>query len=224
MNSQAAAFLAEARKGLGLAGRPNYITQWYAARHGQAFLRASWCDMAVSYWGARAGLGDLVGEFAYCPYHKAWLQSLGRWKAQGAPGDLVFFDWDDDRVADHIGVVETVRADGAYVTIEGNTSDQVARRVRYSRDILGFGRPAWRPDPAAPPASTYPGTVYKRGARGELVKKIQRKLIAKGFPLHSGADGVFGPEVEAAVRAFQRVMHVTVDGQVGPVTWGGLFG
>ena len=40
-------------------------------------------------------------------------------------------------------------------------------------------------------------------------------------------DGIFGPETDAAVHAFQRALHqdipsVVVDGIAGPVTWRAL--
>ena len=41
---------------------------------------------------------------------------------QPQPGDLIVWD-------EHIGVVESVDADGTIKTIEGNSSDQVARRT-----------------------------------------------------------------------------------------------
>lgn len=54
--------------------------------------------------------------------------------------------------------------------------------------------------------------TLSRGARGELVKTIQRKVKV-------GEDGVFGPGTEAAVRKFQRDNGVVPDGIVGPKTW-----
>jgi peptidoglycan hydrolase-like protein with peptidoglycan-binding domain len=36
-------------------------------------------------------------------------------------------------------------------------------------------------------------------------------------------DGIFGAKTLAAVRAFQRSRGLTVDGVVGPLTWGALF-
>ena len=38
----AAGMIAEARRSLGMSGRPNTITREYASRHGSEFLKASW--------------------------------------------------------------------------------------------------------------------------------------------------------------------------------------
>ena len=54
--------------------------------------------------------------------------------------------------------------------------------------------------------------TLRRGARGELVKQMQRKLKLAD-------DGVFGPATEAAVRAFQRKLGLVPDGIVGPMSW-----
>ena len=54
------------------------------------------------------------------------VQSHGQWGARGyadiAPGDAIFFDWDLDGSADHVGIV--VGTDGSRVyTVEGNSGD-----------------------------------------------------------------------------------------------------
>lgn len=36
-------------------------------------------------------------------------------------------------------------------------------------------------------------------------------------------DGIFGPKTQAATRAFQSAMRLTVDGIVGPQTWNRLL-
>ena len=66
------------------------------------------------------------------------------------PGDLIFFDWDNDSSPEnsdleHVGVV-LFTENGYVYTIEGNSSDSVALR-RYSldnSDIYGYGRLDWK--------------------------------------------------------------------------------
>lgn len=58
-------------------------------------------------------------------------------------------------------------------------------------------------------------------ARGS-VRKLQGLLNAGGARL--AVDGVFGSSTAAAVQAFQRRAGTTVDGVVGPATWGKLAG
>lgn len=61
--------------------------------------------------------------------------------------------------------------------------------------------------------------VLKRGNTGEWVRKLQEKLIADGQKLPKyGIDGLFGPETESAVRAYQSKHKLKVDGIAGPQT------
>jgi cell wall-associated NlpC family hydrolase len=62
---------------------------------------------------------------------------------------------------------------------------------------------------AAPP-------LYEPGDRGPAVARIQQLLNQHGA--HLAVDGIFGPQTEAAVKAFQRAQHLAVDGIVGPQT------
>jgi len=57
----------------------------------------------------------------------------------------------------------------------------------------------------------------KRGMKGADVKGLQKILIGAGH-LAGGADGVFGPKTEAAVKRLQAQMRLTADGIVGPAT------
>lgn len=59
-----------------------------------------------------------------------------------------------------------------------------------------------------------------RGDRGEYVKKLQRLLVSFGFNVGSaGIDGIFGVGTEMAVKNFQSVNNLSVDGKVGQKTW-----
>lgn len=59
--------------------------------------------------------------------------------------------------------------------------------------------------------------LLKRGSSGPVVAKVQRALGIR-------ADGIFGPQTRAAVRAFQKRHGLLVDGIVGTQTRGALFG
>lgn len=64
------------------------------------------------------------------------------------------------------------------------------------------------------------GTLAK-GQRGETVRLIQEWLGKAGFP-PGRADGWYGGNTEAAVRAFQRAAGLQVDGVAGQATWSAL--
>ena len=60
--------------------------------------------------------------------------------------------------------------------------------------------------------------TLKKGSKGQAVKDLQGAL--KALELLTGAvDGVFGKRTEDAVRAFQKLRGIEVDGIVGPITW-----
>lgn len=63
----------------------------------------------------------------------------------------------------------------------------------------------------------------KKGARGNLTRIIQLRLISNGYRLRHGADGRFGNETYQAVRQFQKSKGLQVDGIVGKQTWKALF-
>ena len=84
--------------------------------------------------------------------------------------------------------------------------------------ILNGATPKPPPIPAvepAPPPGTTARATLRRPMKGDLVKELQSKL---GLD----ADGTFGPQTEAAVRAFQRAHGFVPDGIVGPKTWAAL--
>jgi peptidoglycan hydrolase-like protein with peptidoglycan-binding domain len=59
------------------------------------------------------------------------------------------------------------------------------------------------------------------GASGEVVKRLERAL--RRTPNEGLAvDGVFGAQLENAVKEFQQGAGLTVDGIVGPATWAAL--
>jgi peptidoglycan hydrolase-like protein with peptidoglycan-binding domain len=69
--------------------------------------------------------------------------------------------------------------------------------------------------------SISPWPVVKKGATGHPIRTLQDLLRARGQTVT--VDGDFGPQTEAAVRAFQHDRGLTVDGVVGPATWSALI-
>lgn len=72
--------------------------------------------------------------------------------------------------------------------------------------------------------TSYPGRLLRRGTSGPGVVTVQVMLnrISQSYPAIpkiSSADGIFGVQTEAAVRKFQEVFDLDVDGIVGKATW-----
>ncbi len=64
-------------------------------------------------------------------------------------------------------------------------------------------------------------------ATSSYTQGVQRILFCQGeggnSTVEAFADGIYGPGTETSVRNFQTVNGLTVDGVVGPETWGALF-
>jgi peptidoglycan hydrolase-like protein with peptidoglycan-binding domain len=69
----------------------------------------------------------------------------------------------------------------------------------------------------------------KNGSSGDAVRAVQEEFQFRAGEPGQGlkVDGVFGPQTDSTVRAFQHALSldvpsVVVDGIVGPVTWQAL--
>ena len=121
-------------------GRPYW--SWYGFNS-----RVEWCACFVSWCYGQMGLSE--PRFAACQSQGIpWFTSHGQWGARGyeniAPGDAIFFDWDGDGSADHVGLV--IGTDGERVyTVEGNSGD-ACKIKSYPLDyacIKGYGLMNW---------------------------------------------------------------------------------
>jgi cell wall-associated NlpC family hydrolase len=111
----------------------------------QDYNRAEWCDMFVSWVGAKAGAKDM-GRDAYTVDHAKWFQKIGRWGDKPIPGAVVFYSWTGGGTdgIDHVGLVVKDNGDGTITTIEGNTTgDAVAKKVRPTTQVVGYGYPEY---------------------------------------------------------------------------------
>lgn len=63
--------------------------------------------------------------------------------------------------------------------------------------------------------------VLRSGSEGSAVQTAEQDLQHLGY--YKGAiDGIFGPELQRAVQAFQRAHGLSADGVIGPATWQAL--
>ena len=163
---------------------------------------------------------------AGCKYSLRYFNAKGQFHTHDPKkGDQIFFG-ESTEIVHHTGLVEDV--DDKYVyTIEGNTSDMVARRKYALNDpsIVGYGRPNYdavdAPDeqPTVEPAEedkpSY-GYVLRVGDSGARVMEMQKKLSDLGY----GDIADFGDTTLAAVLKFQSDNGLMIDGEAGNQTLG----
>lgn len=112
----------------------------------------AWCAATITAAAIEAGYTDIIPRECSCAAMIAAFKRMGRWQESDAyrpaPGDCIFYDWQDSGkgdntgAPDHVGMVE--RVSGEVITvIEGNYSDSVKRRTIpvNGRYVRGYGLP-----------------------------------------------------------------------------------
>lgn len=183
-----------------------------------------------------------------CSSGAQYFKTAGRWATQPQVGAVIFFFVNGG--INHTGIVTKVGV-GAIETVEGNSSDMVARRnyAIGSSKIAGYGIPKWAvvaknetsanqseipTSPEIPVSdSANPNNceateklpVLRKGMTGECVRAAQMLLNGRDCSCGVyGADGDFGNATLAAVLAFQRRNSLEADGIIGAQTWAALLG
>lgn len=112
----------------------------------------AWCATFGSAAAIAAGYTDIIPTECGCGQMIAAFQAMGRWVESDAyipaPGDYIFYDWDDNGIGDntgwpeHVGIVVSV-AGNVIRVIEGNKNDAVGYRevMVNGRYIRGYGVP-----------------------------------------------------------------------------------
>jgi hypothetical protein len=197
-----------------------------------------WCAQAVSKWFYDAGLplpAKTAKGFAWCQDGVSWFKQQQRFDRKPKIGDVVFYQFDRDASADHVGVVESV-GDGFVIAIEGNTNSaghrdggSVMRKQRPMSLVLGFGHPPYngnrkrgpiRPTPTVP---AWPGRDLKRASpfmKGDDVTTWQAQMRRRGWDID--VDGFYGEQSRKVCLAFQQEKRDwcgKADGVVGSRTW-----
>lgn len=125
------------------------LARGYAVKYTDA-----WCSTFVSAVAIKLGYTDIIPTECGCEKHIQLFKDIGEWVEDENrvpnPGDIIFYDWEDNGVgdnkgnADHIGIVEKVS--GSTITvIEGNLNDAVGRRniAVNGKYIRGYAVPKY---------------------------------------------------------------------------------
>lgn len=102
-----------------------------------------------------------------------------------------------------------------YALPKGRKSDPDFDMGEFRRQVTAIMNNTAAPPALIPAADPTGRPTVRRGASGDLVKKLQAAL-------HVDADGIFGPGTEAALRKFQSAKGMVPDGIAGPRTWAAL--
>ena len=138
-----AAMVAVAQSQIGNVGGAPYWSWWGLD------YRVEWCAIFVSWCADQCGYldaGVLPKMEGVRPYVD-WFIERSQWQGRDyepSPGDIIFFDWEGDGLADHVGIVERVENSVIY-TIEGNSGDHCIENRYYlgSAPVYGFGLPLY---------------------------------------------------------------------------------
>ena len=196
-----------------------------------------WCAAFVSAAAERVGAEEVIKECS-CDEMIRLYKQQGRWQENYVPqsGDLVFYDWDKNQSADHVGVIVSVTG-SVLKAIEGNVSNSVEYRVLSltSPLIRGFATPfaheKGSPVQGELSAKLTEGLTVALNlpqlsvpSAGNSVKALQQLLIGNGFSCGSfGADGDFGSATKNALIGYQKSKSLSPDGICGKQSWSALL-
>ena len=210
-----------------------------------------WCDCFVDWCFYQLADKDATkAQYLICQtgdlgaavnYSAGYYKNAGRYYTSGPKaGDQIFFNSNGSMT--HTGIVESVTS--TYVnTIEGNTSNMVARRSYRigASNISGYGRPRYDgdgnltaatgatsgvvtggvPSDGTPSTSTSTTTTTTNTAQIKQFQTWMNKTISAGLVV----DGAFGPKSKkAAVKILQNYLNtkykagLKVDGDYGKLS------
>lgn len=150
------------------------LARGYAVKYTDA-----WCATTVSAASIACGLTDIMPTECGCDAMIKLYQNLGRWEENDAyrpsPGDVVFYDWDDNGIgdnrgsSDHVGVVDHVSGNTITI-IEGNKSNAVGtREIQVNgKYIRGYGLPNYASKATSENHTEKPATLKHKA--GDIVK------------------------------------------------------
>ena len=136
--------------GMILGGSPAPGKEWYATWYNSDFTKDTpWCACFLSW-----AIDKNDGKLRFADVADGIVRLGNDWHpktengysiSKAVPGDLIFFDWDGDGNANHVGAL-LLKDGGRIYTIEGNSGGMVAVRYYNNADarIMGYGVLDWK--------------------------------------------------------------------------------
>lgn len=201
----------------------------------QMTMSDPWCCAFVVAMFVECNAGDIIPGYAACDQMISVFKSWGRWKARSASvnvGDIIFYDWNADGSADHVGIVVQNRF-GDLSIIEGNKSDSVSYRNISSSypQIIGYGVPNYDGSDGNQSPVNSTGSISEldrsyirtlpllQYSSQNIYVKILQVLLNYYGTVAIDVDGDFGPKTKSAVATYQMAHSLEVDGICGHETW-----
>lgn len=213
------------------------IQRWYYET--QSIVRDSWCSTSMSYMLNELGLLDKIGKKQENVYYMMKMCEDAAKRGVGTfyyrdkipanfnilRGTIVFMlNSDPPMTASSSKHVTSMyentkwRGSGNWKALGGNQSDMIRVSQYAQARIYAIYIPPYK--------SESKHTTLRKGDRGTEVSKLQTLLNELGYrddDAHVLAeDGSFGKRTEEAVKNFQRINGLVVDGVCGPKTWAKL--
>lgn len=223
----------------GSAKHKEIIDLYNKARYSDAYqmtMNDPWCCAFVVAVFEKCGMADIIPGYAACDQMISIFTKWGRYYSRSVrsvrPGDIIFYNWNGDLSADHVGIVVQNRF-GELSVIEGNKSDTVAYRSIGSMDscVLGYGVPNYE----ATSESRIDSTSYDldkeyvrtlpllQYGKNNVYVKILQILLNYYYNANLEVDGEYGVQTKKVVADYQMSNLLEVDGIVGTETWSHLL-
>lgn len=167
----------------------------------------SWCATFVSAVSIALGYTDIIPTECGCERMIELFKKIGSWveneNRTPAPGEIIFYDWDDSGSgdnkgwSDHVGIVEKVSG-GKITVIEGNLSNAVKRRTIAvnAKGIRGYGVPKYDTGTATPTETHEKPSNSASSTNANTSKEYTLKSFIMDVQKATGAkvDGIAGSE------------------------------
>lgn len=150
----------------------------------------AWCATFVSAVFIKLGYTSIMPTECSCSKMIELCKAKGIWVETDSrkpnPGDIIFYDWDDNGKgdnkgsSDHVGIVEKVSGNTITV-IEGNYDNAVKRRkiAVNGRYIRGYAIPRYDAEPVKKPQKKSNEDIAKEVIAGKWGNGVTRKVKLK---------------------------------------------